>query len=241
MKVLTETELRAKWIRPADGEYRVEAGTFVTPSAKEFLKERGVSLVITEAERRTMTRTPVKKQGKFTFIDFETGEGYEEKPEDMTHLRGNLLVKKTHPRIIFRGKLDTLQAQVLLLQAEHSGETELCRDLGDILSGLRAVLGAEVKEEKLPEFSLFGCGEKEIHRMSHAVRETFGIDHPIPEPSMGKTALELNLLRAQVREAELLAAKAFADGEELGIIQALNRLSSGVYVIFCRLLSGGYA
>ena len=230
MKVLTEMELRAKWKTPEDGVYHVEAGTFVTPMAKDFLREKGVSMVIDPEEKKSMTRTPVKKQGDHTYIDAKTGEGYREKPENMTHLRGNILVMKTHPRIAFRGKVDTIQAKVLLLMAEYRNEPGLYKDLADILNGLREVLGSEVKED-----------EKEIHRMSHQVRETFGMDHPIPDALMGKTALELNLLRAEIREVELAAANAFEDEEnDYGIIKALNRLSSGVYVVFCRLLSGYY-
>ena len=241
MKVLTEMELRAKWKTPEDGVYHVEAGTFVTPMAKDFLREKGVSMVIDPEEKKSMTRTPVKKQGDHTYIDAKTGEGYREKPENMTHLRGNLLVMKTHPRIAFRGKVDTIQAKVLLLMAEYRNEPGLYKDLADILNGLREVLGSEGKEEEIAGFSLFGLDEKEIHRMSHQVRETFGMDHPIPDASMGKTALELNLLRAEIREVELAAANAFEDEEnDYGIIKALNRLSSGVYVVFCRLLSGYY-
>lgn len=62
MKVLTEMELRAKWKTPEDGVYHVEAGTFVTPMAKDFLREKGVSMVIDTEEKKSMTRTPVKKQ-----------------------------------------------------------------------------------------------------------------------------------------------------------------------------------
>lgn len=65
--------------------------------AKDFLREKGVSMVIDPEEKKSMTRTPVKKQGDHTYIDAKTGEGYREKPENMTHLRGNLLVMKTHP------------------------------------------------------------------------------------------------------------------------------------------------
>ena len=50
MKVLTEMELRAKWKAPKDGVYHVEAGTFVTPMAKDFLREKGVSMVIDSEE-----------------------------------------------------------------------------------------------------------------------------------------------------------------------------------------------
>lgn len=64
MKVLTEMELRAKWKTPEDGVYHVEAGTFVTPMAKDFLREKGVSMVIDTEEKKSMTRTPVKKTGR---------------------------------------------------------------------------------------------------------------------------------------------------------------------------------
>ena len=53
MKVLTEMELRAKWKTPEGGVYHVEAGTFVTPMAKDFLREKGVSMVIDPEEKKS--------------------------------------------------------------------------------------------------------------------------------------------------------------------------------------------
>ena len=50
------------------------------------------------------------------YVDYETGAYYMEKPEHMTQLFGNVLVAKDHPRIHFRGKLDSLQALVVLDQ-----------------------------------------------------------------------------------------------------------------------------
>ncbi len=126
-------------------------------------------MVIDTEEKKSMTRTPVKT-GRPHLYRCKTGEGYREKPENMTHLRGNLLVMKTHPRITFRGKVDTIHAKVLLLMAEYRNEPGLYKDLADILNGLREVLGSEVKEEEIAGFSLFGLDEKEIHRMSHQVR-----------------------------------------------------------------------
>ena len=58
---------------------------------------------------------------------------------------------------------------------------------------------------------------------------------------MGELALRLNTIRAQVREAELAAAAAFeypGEAPREDIIRELNRLSSGVYILFCRLLAG---
>lgn len=60
---------------------------------------------------------------------------------------------------------------------------------------------------------------------------------------MGEPAISLNRLRTRVREAELSAAEAFsAPGgtSREDIIRQLNRLSSGVYILFCRVVSGWY-
>lgn len=240
MKVLTEADLRTEKVSAATGEYHVGKDVFVTPLAREYLRDRKVKLLVDEGNHGAMTRTPIKKQGDHTYIDALTGEGYREKPEDMTHLRGNLLVSKTHPRIALRGEIDSLQAQVLLLQAKYPEERQLSKDLDSVLAYLRAILGAEVKDEPLGETLLFGLDHKELRKMSHDVKGTFGINHPIPEASMGVVALELNVLRTQVRKAELAAANAFPQGDPLGVIQHLNRLSSGIYILFCRKISGYY-
>ena len=237
MRVLTEADLRTEKIPGDAKEYHVPEGTFVTPSAREYLRDRAVNLKFDSGEapvHAVMTRTPIKKQGSHTYIDAATGEGYGEKPEDMTHLRGNLLVPKTHPRIALRGHLDGLQARVLLMQAKYKEDEALRAALDSVLRYLRAILGAEVKEERLGEILLFGLGHEELRRMSHNVKEYFGIEHPVPDPTMGEQALELNLLRTQVREAELSAANAFHEGDTLGIIRHLNRLSSGIYILFCK-------
>lgn len=241
MNVLTEADLRAGKVIIADGKVRVDEGTFVTPAAKEYLKDRGIGLACGGAgPQGGMPRTPILQRGKSTYIDASTGEGYEHKPEEMTHLRGNLLVPKSHPRIALRGKLDTLQAHILLLQAKNTNQKQLCEDLEDLLRYVRTVLAAEVKEEPLKDLLLFGLDQQRLRLMSHRVRENFGIDHPVPHSMMGETALMLNLLRTQAREAELLAVRAFENADPLGIVRAMNRLSSGIYILFCRVNSGYY-
>ena len=161
----------------------------------------------------------------------------------MTHLRGNLLVKKTHPRIAFRGQLDSLEAAILEAQAlaHRQDAPDVRDDLGEVLERVRQVLGAEVKEEPLLEAALLGMDQEELRRASHDIRGRFGMDHPIPGWEMGELALRINTLRTRVREAELAAATAFeAPGEapRPDIIRELNRLSSAVYLIFCRVVSG---
>ena len=110
-KLLTDVELRARWSRDRSDRYYVEEGTILTPSAMDFLRENRIELCMRSESSGVMSRTPVPmRNGKPVFQDGATGMELTEKPEGMTHLRGNLLVPKTHPRIAFRGKLDTLIA-----------------------------------------------------------------------------------------------------------------------------------
>lgn len=247
MKILTETMLRAATLAESTTKYKVEPDVFVTPLAKEYLRDRGISLVVMEkSQPAVMTRTPLPGQGQHTYIDAQTGDSFRDKPEHMTHLRGSLLVPKTHPRIEFRGQLDSLQAEIICLQAEafEMDQLKLVEDLGDILENTRYVLGAEVKDEPMGPMKMLGMDEGELRAHSHNVKEYIGIDHPIPDYRMGKTGASLNRLRTKVREAELSAARAFTapDGtvERMDIIKHLNRLSSGVYIVFCRWLAGYY-
>jgi ethanolamine utilization cobalamin adenosyltransferase len=58
---------------------------------------------------------------------------------------------------------------------------------------------------------------------------------------MGPLALRLNTLRTRIREGELMAVQIFAPGkhtEREDLILAMNRLSSALYWLFCRLVSG---
>mgnify|MGYP000330788673 CR=1 FL=1 len=61
------------------------------------------------------------------------------------------------------------------------------------------------------------------------------IDHLVPEASHGRDAALLNLLRTKVRETETVAAQVFITRSfevlRPDILQALNRLSSTVYVM----------
>lgn len=247
-KLLTDVELRARWTRSRRPVYTVEEGTILTPSAKDFIREHGITLRFAAPGEKpeTMTSTPIPvRRGKATFIDAATGRELDHKPEEMTHLRGNLLVPKTHPQIEFRGRLDSLMAQIMGVQlvADETGAARVAQDLEELLAYLRQILAAEVKEQPLAELSLLGMDSGQIRHTSHFVKESFGINHPIPDYRMGRLCVALNRLRTQVREVELSAARAFTDEGRCrrpDIIEGLNRLSSCVYIIFCRKLSGYY-
>ena len=143
-------------------------------------------------------------------------------------------------------QLDSLLAEILLLQsrAHQDGETALLADL-EVLAGFtRRILGAEVKDEPLAEGQVLGMDAAQIRHASHNLKGTLGIEHPIPDYRMPLICLELNRLRTRVREAELYAAHAFEaeDGScpRVDLVQAMNRLSSCVYLLFCRKLAGYY-
>ncbi|MCI8650179.1 MAG: hypothetical protein HFG20_08690 [Anaerotruncus sp.] len=241
---LTESELRAKILPEGTAEYLVAPDVYITPGAREYLRFRGIQLKIQEqGQYGEMPRTLLS--AKAGYVDAQTGASYEQKPEHMTHLRANRLVPKTHPRILFRGKLDSLEAQILCGQitALEQGYLDVMQELEEILSFVRAILSAEVREAPFAVERLLGYNSEQLRKVSHNVKEEIGIPHPTPSCKMGKLALTLNLLRTQVREAELAGIAAFSlegEPEREDLIRALNRLSSAVYIIFCKLLAGGY-
>ncbi len=192
--------------------YRVPEGVYVTPQALEFLALRGMTVA-------------------------------REKPEDMTHLRAGVLVSKSHLRIALRGALDALEAKIISLQVvtHREGLCGLTGDLEEALHYVRLVLAAEVKETPLETMTLLGLETERLREISHDPAGVFGIGHPLPSYTFGAVAAGLNELRTQARICELAAVRAF-EGEpkkRTDIILALNRLSSGFYVLFCKSVAGG--
>ncbi|EFB3860237.1 hypothetical protein C0M66_000411 [Escherichia coli] len=83
--------------------------------------------------------------------------------------------------------------------------------------------------------AIVGLSDEDLHRLSHQPLRYLGHDHLVPEASHGRDAALLNLLRTKVREAETVAAQVFITRSfevlRPDILQALNRLSSTVYVM----------
>ena len=246
-KLLTDVELRARWSQDRSDTYCVDADVILTPAAADFIREHGITLCRKERKSsETMTRTTIPmRDGKPIYQDAETGRETTCKGEGMTHLRGNLLVPKTHPQIAFRGQLDTMMAMIMQVQivAQEQGQSRMVSDLQELLEFSHKILAAEVKDEPLAEVTMLGMDSQQIRYNSQQVKKVFGIDHPIPSYKMGKLCVELNRLRTQIREVELGAAQAFYCGGSFSrpdIIEALNRMSSCVYILMCRKLSGFY-
>ena len=163
-----------------------------------------------------------------------------EKPEHMTHLNARYLVPKTHPRILFRGKLDTLEAELLLCQQECPRYE---KEVGEVLGFVRELLRREVMEEPIGDEPLLGMTESEIRRRSHFPQDYYGQPHFMPSVKDGPVVLRLNRCRCAAREAELSAAEAFTDREGVptreDLLRAMNRLSSVLYLLMIREKAGG--
>lgn len=242
MRVIDEEFLRANKITKG-AKFELLSDDILTPMAKDYIEAMKIKVV--KAKKTKQNSMPVDdtfiKKGKSIFVDATTGVVYKKKPENMTHLSGNKLVKKDHPRIVFRGKLDSLEAKIMEVQilACKNGLSQLVSDLGEVLDFVRQILGAEVKESAFDCNELFGLGFEEIHKMSHYPKDYLGIGHPMPNYEMGEVAIGLNALRTKVRETELSAISAF-NGKREDIVLALNRLSSAIYVLVLKLLAGKY-
>ena len=187
--------------------------------------------------------------GKFQSLD--TGERFAEKPDHLTHLVDDAtLVRKTHPRIIARGKLDLLQAA--LLDAQVAADAEQARglvgELGELLELARALVGAEVTGRALPPPRLFGMTGEEIRDATHHTRELYGVPFMYPDVRQGPLIAKLNLARAVAREAEVAIIQAFppeaggptAPPARADLANALNRLSSALYLMACKYVAGRY-
>lgn len=169
------------------------------------------------------------------------GGGYaEEKPEHMTHLNAQVLVSKTHPRIRFRGKIDTLEAELLLCILEATGET--ARQLEDILAFTRSLIRCDVLDMLVEQRKLCGLTMEELRNRSHRPQDFYGQPHFMPSGQDGKLLLQVNRARSVAREAELAAVDAFSDRDgnptRLDILQAMNRISSMLYLVMIGLKAG---
>ena len=142
-------------------------------------------------------------------------------------------------RLELRGRLDSLNAQIILFQA-YSQNQEYISDLEDVRKVIRILQRSEAAEKVFDgKLILFGIDEDEIHKRSHNPEKFYGLGHIMPHYEMKKEAAELNFLRTLVRETELCSCKVF-ENDELKINHVLNRLSSALYILTYKYLPDSY-
>ncbi len=223
MRYITEQELRDAFASGVPERYTLPENTKLTPAARQYLAD--LRLLPPEPLAR---RALVSAGGK--------------KPEDHTHLSAKELVRKDHPRIALRGKLDLLEADILLAQvvAERLHAPAFSQKLGDALALTRRILAADYKNAPLGPWTLDGMDETQVHEASHHP-ERYGVKgHILPDTSQGELAALINRLRAFTRETEVLAVSAYATEGKNGhedLVLALNRLSSYLYVLQLQAVS----
>ena len=156
----------------------------LTPGARDWL---------------TRERIPVldAREAKPEEYRLLSGAVLREKPEHMTHLHSNVLVAKTHPRIRFRGRMDALEAELLLCQLECP---QWRKELGEILALARNILRWEVLEEPAAQEKLCGLTEQELRSHSHRPQDFYGQTHFMPDVTDGAAVLHLNRCRAMARK-----------------------------------------
>jgi ethanolamine utilization cobalamin adenosyltransferase len=175
------------------------------------------------------------------------GQPVTKKPPHMAQLDATHFAPKTAPRFVLRGKMDTLHAHFLLAtgQARRFSLPELANYLTTLAAYCREITSAEYHEREVAPLQLAGLSEADIREASHQPDRTIGIPHVIPGPDDHEMVLQLNLLRCQVREAELVAAAVFTGPDGLlsrsDLVVALNRLSSAVYYLILLLKAGKIA
>lgn len=215
-----EQAVRAN-IRNRDGKrvYYLGKGDQLTSTARDFLRRERIEILPGSQARPERYR-------------LLSGGYAEEKPEHMTHLNGEVLVPKTHPRIRFRGKMDTLEAELILCQLVPGAPEGA---LGEILDLSRKILRCDVLEEPLRQDTLCGLTQDEQRGRSHMPQDYYGQPHFMPQASDGSVIAGLNRARCFAREAELTAVEAFSDRDgnliREDIPKALNRMSSMLYLL----------
>ena len=202
-------------------------GDTLTPGARDWLKGQRIEIL----------DAALARPERFELL----GGGWcEEKPEHMTHLNAQVLVPKTHPRIQFRGAVDTLEAELILTAQQTQGQ--LRSAVEQILELARRLIRCDVLEEAVGEITLCGLTEEQQRQHSHRPQDFYGQPHFMPGPGDGAVIGQLNRCRCAARTAELAAAEAFSDRDgnptRPDILRAMNRMSSMLYILMIREKAG---
>ena len=213
-------------IRNRDGKrvFYLGKGDQLTSDARDYLNRERIAILSAQQARP-------ERYGLLS------GGYMEQKPEHWTHLNGDILVSKTHPRIRFRGAMDSLEAELLLSMLEAEGAV---RDqLVQVLALARNLVRWEVLEELVPDEPLCGLNQQELRERSHRPQEYYSQPHFMPAAEDGRLLLQINRTRCAARAAELAAAEAFTDREgrltREDLLRAMNRMSSMLYLIMIQL------
>lgn len=223
----TEQSVRDN-VRNREGKrvFYLGKGETLTPGARDWLTRQRIQILSAEEAKKDTYR-------------LLSGGFVTEKPEHMTHLNGDVLVGKDHPRIAFRGAVDSLEAEIVLCQLNCE---RYRTELGQVLALARRLIACDVLQEPLTWDQLCGLTRQELRSHSHFPQKYYDQPHFMPEYTDGAVVLWLNRCRCAARQAELAAVRAFVDGDgqvtRADLLQALNAMSSMLYILMIRAKKG---
>ncbi|MBM6665357.1 ATP-binding protein [Flavonifractor plautii] len=237
MELLTREDVRRMSDNGTRGPVVVGRDQKLTPGARDWLAAHKIQAVFPAGREDPAAPTSAKYRTLF-------GATLNEKPEHMTHLKGNILVRKDHPRIAFRGMIDTLEGELMLAQQASREYPALVKELGEALALVRRLIRCDVLDEPVGELRLCGYDAGQLREYSHYPDKYLGQPHFLPAYTDGPALLAVNKVRTLVRQTELSAYAAFKDVEgnvpRGDIILALNRLSSLMWIMMIKLKAGQY-
>lgn len=237
MELLTREDVRRMSDNGTRGPVVVGRDQKLTPGARDWLAAHKIQAVFPAGRDDPAATTSAKYRTLF-------GATLNEKPEHMTHLKGNILVRKDHPRIAFRGMIDALEGELMLAQQASHEYPALVKELVEALALVRRLIRCDVLDEPVGELRLCGYDAGQLREYSHYPDKYLGQPHFLPAYTDGPALLAVNKVRTLVRQTELSAYAAFKDVEgnvtRGDIILALNRLSSLMWIMMIKLKAGQY-
>ena len=238
MELLTREDVRRMSDNGTRGPVVVNRDQKLTPGARDWLAAHKIQAVFPVGGDAHIA-PPSTPQYRTLF-----GASLNEKPEHMTHLKGNILVRKDHPRIAFRGMIDALEGEIMLAQQASKAYPALVKELEEALALVRRLIRCDVLDEPVGELKLCGYDAGQLREYSHYPDKYLGQPHFLPAYTDGPALLAVNKVRTLVRQTELSAYAAFKDVEgnvtRGDIILALNRLSSLMWILMIKLKAGQY-
>ena len=237
MELLTREDVRRMSDNGTRGPVVVNKDQKLTPGARDWLAAHKIQAVFPQGRDDPAAPAAAKYRTLF-------GATLNEKPEHMTHLKGNILVRKDHPRIAFRGMIDALEGEIMLAQQASQAYPALVKELEEALALVRRLIRCDVLDEPVGELRLCGYDTGQLREYSHYPDKYLGQPHFLPAYTDGPVLLTVNKVRTLVRQTELSAYAAFKDVEgnvtRGDIILALNRLSSLMWIMMIKLKAGQY-
>ena len=222
---ITEHWLREQFGLAHGTEVQLPANARLTPSAQGLLDERHITVKYIDDSGRVFIPKagqnatdaalsdslkqvhPLTTSDEWSVPDcLLCQQKVEHKPDTLTHIDAHHLVSKNDPRLLFRGKLDSVIAQAVLTQIQLTQTPsdalapimpQLSRYMADVRSALGNVLKAEATGETMATVALGNLSAEAIHKMSHHPLKYLGHDHLVPDEKQGMQVALLNLLRAR--------------------------------------------